>query len=151
MEALLQAAAPYLVDLVVGLVSLAAVPLFAKLKALISAKVDNAKLEGALLKVNDLVQTLVLDLNQTAAAEFRKAAADGKITKAEAEHLKNVALIRAKALLGREGQEFLKGALGLDTRGLDQFLEAKVEASVAQAKNVSAILPKLKELASPLK
>lgn len=125
---------PALVKLSAMAVAAGAAFLHGKLSALLAAKVHNEKLGGALTLVNDIMQTVVLDLNQTVRAEFEAAAADGKISSEEAAHLKAVALTRAKTLLGEAGLLRLKDALGIDDLRLGDLLAAKVEAKVAETK-----------------
>jgi hypothetical protein len=108
----------------------------------IAAKVKNEKVEGAMTRINATVWDVVMELEQTLVADIRWATdpnGDGgsAITADEAARIKSEALIRSKALLGKEGIAHLKDAFGLDKQddaALDAHLSTKIESSVAQLK-----------------
>jgi hypothetical protein len=103
-------------------------------------RVKSSKLADALLRANDTVWNVVLEMEQTLRREFELATGPDSeggytITPAEAAHLKSEALVKAKALLGAEGIKLIKEAFQLDGDGaIDAFLSTKIEASVAQFK-----------------
>lgn len=131
-EELMQQVVPAVASIVGLVISWAVLTLKGKLSSLLASHVSNTQVRGALDLANDVVSTVVLELNQTMRAKFEAAAADGTITAEEAGKLKDEAVSRAKALLGEEGLRRLKGALG----GIDlgTLLAAKVEAKVAETK-----------------
>lgn len=109
----------------------------AKLITLIQAKTKNEWLKGALVKATEAVFNAVHSVEQTMAAKFKEAAADGKITPEEAAQLKAAALESVKSYLGEKGLKELMSVLSLDALGLDKFLADKIEANVAQMKQAN--------------
>lgn len=104
--------------------------LFAKLASLIQVKVDNAALEGVLLRLNDVVGTVVLELEQTLVKDLKAALADdGKLSAEEKARIKDAAISKIKQLLGQDGLNKLLQVLGL--KSPDALLESKIEAAVA--------------------
>lgn len=106
----------------------------------LSQRVKSSKLSDALLRANDTVWNVVLEMSQTIRREFELATgadSDGgyAITDEEAKHIKSEALTKAKAILGAEGLKLIKDAFQLEGDGaIDAFLSMKIEASVAQYK-----------------
>lgn len=101
-----------------------------KLAQLIRAKVKNEDLKGALLRLDDAVLSTVKDLQQTLVEQLKAARADGRITEAEKQQLKNKALAAAKASLGTAGRAEVAKAFGLDADAFDALLSSKLAAAV---------------------
>jgi signal transduction histidine kinase len=104
---------------------------FAKL---IKGKVKQQLLAMAMGKLNEMVWTVVKDLEQTLASEFKKAAADGKLT--DAENLKELALKKLKSYLSFDE---LGKLLGLSSNAAESFVSSKVEAAVSDLKDSKAV------------
>lgn len=102
----------------------------AKLATFIRSKVDNEYLRGVLVRLDDAVVTAVKDLQQTVVAEIKAATADGKISEAEKQRIKDAAVANVKSYLGTKGIRVLAEVLGLSGGALDSFLGSKVEAAV---------------------
>lgn len=106
----------------------------------LAQRVKSSKLSDALLRANDVVWNVVLEMEQTLVREFQRATTEGSdggraITAEEAAHIKSEALVKAKAILGAEGLKLIKEAFHLEGDGaIDAFLSMKIEASVAQYK-----------------
>lgn len=131
---LLEAALP-LLTVVLGWASV-------ELSKFIRAKTKNEALAGALVRLNDVVFTVVKALNQTVVDELRKASADGKVTKEEVEKIKATALAQVKSHIGPKGIDELLYVLGLkDEAALDKFVADKVEAAVGDVKASTPAIP----------
>jgi hypothetical protein len=102
----------------------------AKLAGFIRSKVDNEYLRSVLVRLDDAVITAVKDLQQTVVAEIKAATADGKISEAEKQRIKDAAVANVKSYLGTKGIRVLAEVLGLSGGALDSFLGSKVEAAV---------------------
>lgn len=114
----------------------------AKLAAKWGAQGKEAKLAATGAWAAHLASTVVADLEATVVAEFKAAAADGVLTKAEIARIRETALGRLKALMGEHGLEQLRKALGIWAPELDKYLLGLLEKSVA-------LLPKDPAPASP--
>lgn len=100
-------------------------------------RVSNARALDVLNKIASLTETVVLDLEQTVISSIRDAAADGTITRLEAEQAKIIALAKVKAYLGPKGKAEAMAAFGFkDDSDLDAFIGSHVEAAVAKAKSI---------------
>lgn len=106
----------------------------------LAQRVKSSKLSDALLRANDTVWNVVLEMEQTLVREFQSATSEDSpggraITDDEAVHIKSEALVKAKAILGAEGIKLIKEAFHLENDGaVDAFLSMKIEANVAQYK-----------------
>lgn len=134
MEALIAVLAPHLISLVSGLVGLGVTALTIKLRQLLQAKLGRELGAAAAGRVNDIVQTVVLELDQTVVGAARKAAEDGKITAEEAGRIKGLAVERSKSLLGKIGEKEIMRALSMGEQAFGEYLRAKVEAHVSAKK-----------------
>jgi hypothetical protein len=65
------------------------------------------------------VVTAVKDLQQTVVAEIKAATADGKISEAEKQRIKDAAVANVKSYLGTKGIRVLAEVLGLSGGALD--------------------------------
>lgn len=124
---LLEALSPAILALV-GWVAL-------KLAQLIKAKVGNELVSGMLIRLNDSVFTAVKAIEQVMVKEIKASKdpnSDGgtKVTKAEAERIKQAAIEAVKDYWGVKGLGELAKVLGIDGPGLSSLLEKKVEAAV---------------------
>ncbi len=101
---------------------------------LISSKTKSNLLQSALVFVNDVVFSIVSDVNQRIVKDARRALADGKITKEEYKSMlksaKKTALLRAKNL----ALNSLSDGTGLNDRQAGELLDAKIEDAVVRMK-----------------
>lgn len=104
--------------------------LSAKLAQLIKAKVKNEYLRGVLVRLDEAVFTAVKELQQTVVDAIKEATADGKITEAEKQRIKQAAIDNVKSHLGPKGLEELGHILGLGSGSVDGLIASKVEAAV---------------------
>ena len=97
--------------------------------------VDKIKSEKVRLYVGralDEVYDAVAEVYQVYVAELKEAKADGKLTQEEKDKAKHMAVETAKANIGAKGLARLARVLGIDS--IDQWLESKVEATIARKK-----------------
>jgi hypothetical protein len=88
-------------------------------------------------KVSSLTETVVLDIEQTVLSALRDGAADGTLSREDAENAKVIALAKIKAYLGPKGKKEALAAFGFaDDSDLDAFINSHIEAAVAKAKAV---------------
>ena len=98
---------------------------------------DNGKSAAAaafLTRLNTSVWDAVLETQQTAVAQLKADAEDGKLTAAEAKRAGNQALDTLKSFLGERGIAEAREILGRDDAGLDVQLRRMIEAKVASLK-----------------
>lgn len=104
----------------------------------VRTKVKNEKLRGLLLHVDDAASTAVLAVGQTYADSLARAAADGKIDKAEAAQAKRLAMDEAKRQMGEEAWKRWCDLMGSEQKA-EEGLSARVEAAL---KRVKMVLPR---------
>jgi hypothetical protein len=106
----------------------------------IMAKAKNQAVQMVLLKIENMVFTVVREMEQTVMDEIRKASADGVITDAEKRAIKEAALGKLKSYLNFSE---IARILGLGSSDKAQALiESKIESAVQQVKQEkSAGLP----------
>lgn len=103
-----------------------------RLASLIQAHVRNAYAQGALLRLNDAVSTVVTQLAQTEVEALKAKAADGKLSAEDAAELRDKAVAQVRGYLGKNGVAALQKVF--DTDAIQKVIEAKVEAAVAEGK-----------------
>lgn len=102
----------------------------AKAAQLITAKVKNEYLKGALIRLDDAVTAAVKEVQQTFVGSLKDARADGKLTPEEVATAKRSALDAAKSYLGIKGLVELAAVFGLDEGTIDKLLGKRIEAAV---------------------
>lgn len=117
---------PQLVDILIPVLMSLVAWLSVSAKRWIDAKVKNEWASGALSRLNDAVFTAVKATEQTIASEIRDAAADGKITKKEADEIKQHAIDAVKAHVGSKGMDELKRIVDADE--VEHMIGNKIEA-----------------------
>lgn len=99
----------------------------------LSSRYRNNKLVQALILLDKIVIDVVKELNQTSVAELKKARADGKLTRDEAEQIKQKAIDLILTRLGiniiRELQRYMGPLVTL--------ISTKIEAAVHDCKRAS--------------
>lgn len=103
-----------------------------RLAALIQAHVHNAYAQGALLRLNDAVGTVVGEIAQTEVADLKAKASDGKLTNKEAKELRDTAVAKVRGYLGKNGVTALSRVFDSDM--IQKVIESKIEAAVAEGK-----------------
>jgi hypothetical protein len=132
-EALSRAFTQYLLPpLAIGLSGLIGAALLS-LRRWLEADRKTQLVTRAVLKVDDVMATVVADIATHERAALEEAAKDGVVTADEFARLKSVAIERTKAVLGERGVAELQGAMGLGGPALEQYLSGKVETAVAAA------------------
>lgn len=122
-----------------------------KLGNLIRAKTKNEYLASTLARLNDSVFDAVKSVNQQSKRmleEARDPASPGgeKITKEEADMLKNAAMEHVKSYWGKKGMKELGKVLGFggllgfgkDEAGVEKLISDKIEAAVHDVKKAGA-------------
>ncbi len=93
----------------------------------------NENVKAGILRLNDAVNTAVLEIQQTVVTTLKEKASDGKLTCADVAAVREAALATASTQLGGpKGVETLKKVLGVDD--MANVIVSKIEASVQQAK-----------------
>lgn len=108
----------------------------------ISGKTNSDKLSAAFLRLLDVVNTTVAEVQQTLVSRLRVDAADGKITPDEmAKSLgeaKRVAVDKVLQYLGPEYQKLLMDGFKINQDTLREFIGARIEAAVLNLKSPGA-------------
>lgn len=102
---------------------------------LTEAAVRSERLRAVLLRLDDAVVTAVMDIEQTLAAESKAVAGDGKLGREDRRRLKEAAVRRVKTFLGSAGLKELGDVLDVWELGVEDFIGAKVEATVLEMKH----------------
>jgi len=102
-----------------------------KFRAWIAAKTQNEKVEGILLRLEDFVTNVVIDLDQTIVDQLKK---EGKWNKEEAEKVKALAIEKVKSYLGADGVHAALVILGIDAPTFEKLLSSLIEACVRENK-----------------
>lgn len=103
----------------------------------IAANVKNATVKGILLRLDDVVYTVVKEINQTVVDSARLP--DGSLAPDAAEKAKAAALAKVKSYLGLEGLKLLGKIFGFGAgESTDSVILSKIEAAVHDVKLVTA-------------
>lgn len=108
-----------------------------KISKLISARIQNERLRGALLRLDEVVTTVVKETFQVTVDAIKAAAPDHKLPVGVGPTVKQAALAAIKAQLGPKGLAELQGTLNLTEEALDRRLSTKVEAAVYSIKHAA--------------
>jgi DNA-binding protein Fis len=103
---------------------------FAKL---INEKAKNELLKSGLTKLDHLIFTVVMELEQTMVSEFKKVSADGKLSDEDKKALKDAALNKLKSYFSLDAIMKLFGLA--NTAIAEDLLSSKIEAAVKSVKN----------------
>lgn len=111
---------------------LAGIGYLAKIGAdLIKAHVANQYLQGALIRLDSVVEAAIKEIAQTSIDALKKG---GGLTPDVAVAARNAAIAKAKEHLGPKGLAELAHVFGVQGAGLDSFLGTRVEAAVLDLK-----------------
>lgn len=106
----------------------------ARLAQLITARVKNEYLRGALVRLDDTVFAAVREIQQTVVDGLKGVSVDGRLTQADKDRIKQDVLNTIKSHLGLKGLKELAAILGLELGGVDKLISTKVEAAVHDLK-----------------
>ena len=109
-----------------------------RLSKLISTRIRNERVRAALLRLDDVVMTVVKETLQVTVKAIRAASANGKLPPGTADVIKRAAVAAVKAHLGPLALAELASALSLSPDALEHLLSTKVEAAVYTAKQQSS-------------
>lgn len=134
--ALVEAFVKYLVPvLFTGLATVLGL-VFVKLAALLDAKKGESKIAAIGAKALHLAEVSVKDLEATLKPKLKEACADGVLTAAEFQLLREAGIGRLKVLLGEAGIKELGDVLGIvGEMALHAYLGGVVEKQVADIKS----------------
>lgn len=128
-QKLLEALAPILLSALTAGATWA----LAHLALWLKAKAEGNRAFNALAQVEDLVASVVQDVENTTKPLLASALADGELTTAEGVQLKTAAMDAVKKRLGADGLATLKKVLGAVIGGdLDGWLSGKIEQAVSK-------------------
>jgi uncharacterized protein YdbL (DUF1318 family) len=131
----------WLVGLALTALSTAATWAVAQLAKKLGAQ-GEATTKGLLLtQLGGFAAIVVQRLNATLVTQYKLAAADGRITRAEAEALAGAAIKELRDVLGTDGVARLKTVFGWSEVALDGQLRGVVEQKVVEAKVLAAQVP----------
>ncbi len=116
------------------------------LKNWLTERGKTTKLANVALRVEHLAEACVAHLNAGLKAQFELAAADGRITKEEAETLKADGLRLLKEFLGQQGLTSVAGVLGIGAGLVDTYLSGMIEKSVEKANVAATVKPTLSQV-----
>lgn len=113
----------------------AVIPLLGvKVSRWLESKAHLASFECANKRIMEMTRTAVLEVEQTLVKEYKKASADGKITKEEGIAARDSAYEKVKKHLGKDGWKELLGCLKIDGEALRGLLISHIEARVSENK-----------------
>lgn len=95
-------------------------------------RVKNDTVQGMLIRLNDAVAVAVGEVGQTVVPELKRAAADGRLTEAEAVMLRGMAVDRVKKILSERGVSEAQKVLQIED--FEDWITARIEAAVADKK-----------------
>lgn len=123
--------APVLATLLGTVITIALTFLVNELKK----KISGAAGLDALNKVAHLAEVAVLNLQQTLVEDLKSKTEDGLLSEADAQDVKERALLKVKAALSENGVKQTMAALGYkDREQIDMLIAAQIEAAVARAR-----------------
>ena len=118
--------APVLGTVMVGLASWAGV----EATKYVRTKTKNEAANDAISHICHTVQTTVADLNQTMVPALQKAAADGKLTRADGKTLKTIAFGKVKDQIPTAVEQSAR----LAVTSVNDLISAKIEQAVGEGK-----------------
>lgn len=133
LKSIIAALLPTLLPLALTGLTAGTVWVAAHLGAFLASKAKTSRAMGALAALNELVMSIVQDIEANEKAELLSASPTGILTAAEGAKLKAIALSRLKADLGSEGLATLQSVLSalLGFSSLNNLLSGKVEQAVS--------------------
>ena len=124
------------IELVIGIAFLLLSWASMSIKKWIIAKIENEALENAMLRLHSVVETSVRNVAQTMVPVAKEAAANGKISKEEAERLRDTVKEAALDQLTKVEREYL-GKM-FEPGQLERILTRMTEATVQKIKSEGA-------------
>ena len=109
--------------------------LFAWLTNEIRAKVHSMRVQGILLRLADLAETVTNELTQTTVNELKKGAEDGTLSRLDALDVKRLAVVKMKEHLGPKGVKEALGVFGYKSGDeLESLIGSKIESALVRTK-----------------
>lgn len=121
----------YVVPILVSLVVSGVLWLLFQGGKLLAVRAKESKFFAVAAQVAHLAEIVVAEVDAVVRPKLVAALADGKVTQAEAEELKKVALAKLKELLAQRGMKELKGVIGIFMPSVDTYLSGAIEKAVA--------------------
>lgn len=109
----------------------------ARISGLITARIQNERLRGALLRLDDIVFAVVKESFQVTVDALRATSPDGKLPPGAAETIKQAAIGAIKSQLGPLGLVDLKRTLGLSDEAAHDLIATRVESTVYSLKRAA--------------
>ncbi|NTX59546.1 hypothetical protein HUA74_02615 [Myxococcus sp. CA051A] len=131
---ILASAVVEVVPVLFAAVAALAVAWLSGLREKLQAQAKESKLAAIGARATMLAESVVRDMEVTLKAELEAAAADGKLTTAELQHIKAKAMEQLRASLGVHGLAALQHALGLTDGMVGTFLSGLIEAALDRVK-----------------
>jgi hypothetical protein len=100
------------------------------LRNFIAAHTKSEYLKGALIRLNDIVFSVVKEIEQTVVAGLKEALADGVLSDEEKAKIKQDAMSLVKQHIGLKGLAEMARVFGLEGAALDAMISTKIEAAV---------------------
>lgn len=97
---------------------------------LVQARTGSTTAATAILKLNEIVTTVVTEIEQTMVAAAKARTGGGHMTQADIDAVKKAALDKIRSYLGPAGIELVAKAFGFGSDDMTRFLTSKVEATV---------------------
>ncbi|TMQ08642.1 MAG: hypothetical protein E6J90_40010 [Deltaproteobacteria bacterium] len=123
-----------LFELVAPLAALGLTWLSIRAAQLAAAKIKTEHVTRVLLMIDGAVLTAAREMQQVLVDKLKATSRDGDLTAEQGAEAKQAALDSAKAQLGPYGLADVAATLGLDPRGVDRLLGARIEAAVHRIK-----------------
>lgn len=101
---------------------------------LLRNRTRNELLSVSMMRLTDVVVTVVAELEQTMVRELRLRSADGVLSSEDMAAVKAEALRKVKSYLGPAGIALLMKVLGAEKASLEGFISSKIEAAVLAMK-----------------
>ncbi len=109
--------------------------LMMRLKILIDTRIKNEKLQMVNDKLFKITDSVVREMEQTAARLLREANADGKLTASESKDIAMQALERTWTYIGKQGREEMMEIYNISQYELRDLIHTNIEATVNRMKN----------------
>ena len=93
--------------------------------AWLKARTTNELAHGIISRLDEAIVEVVREMHQTAVAQLKEAAADGKLSKSEAGKIRDTAIAKVRSYLGPKGVAELQRIVGPDIKAI---IETKIES-----------------------
>lgn len=101
----------------------------------LSAKVHSERVQTLLATVQEAIEAVVREAEQTLVEGLKKARLDGKLSEEERTAVLKAAIDSAKRAIGTKGLALLESAAGVGEAELDSWLRTRIEAEVQKLRD----------------